>query len=164
MEDREQRLAEVARIAVALEAQTGCPAALLIAQWALESRWGAKPAGNFNFFGIKRAARHEKCCTVTTREVIDGKSVVQNLEFADYDSLADSCRDYAWLITHGAPYRAAWERYQLDHDLHALIASVAGTYATDPNYAFLATTISGQTNVAQAIAAAHQEAPNAAKA
>jgi flagellum-specific peptidoglycan hydrolase FlgJ len=35
---------------------------------------------------VKRAARQTKCCTVTTREVINGKSVVENLEFAEYDS------------------------------------------------------------------------------
>lgn len=157
MEDRDARLREVARIAIALEAQNGCPAQLLIAQWALESQWGARPAGTCNYFGIKAANRHEKTCVVTTREVVGGKSVVQDLKFADYDSLGDSCRDYAWLITQGAPYHAAWERYQNDHDLHALIAAVAGTYATDPNYAHLAAVIAGQTNVAQAIVAARQE-------
>ena len=52
MEDREARLNEVARIAVALEAQTGCPAQLLIAQWAIESNWGAKPVGHANYFGV----------------------------------------------------------------------------------------------------------------
>jgi len=161
MDDREVRLREVARIAVALEAQTGCPAQLLIAQWALESKWGVKPAGDFNVFGIKAVARHEKRCCVTTREVVAGKSVVQDLEFADYDSIEDACRDYAWLITHGAPYRAAWQRYQKDHDLHALIAAVAGTYATDPNYAHLAAAIAGQSNVADAISTARQETANA---
>ena len=75
MDDRQVRLQQVAQIAVALEAQTGCPAQLLIAQWALESKWGAKPAGNANFFGIKKADRHVKCCTVTTREVVNGKSM-----------------------------------------------------------------------------------------
>jgi len=154
---RNERLAEVARIALGLEAETGCPARLLIAQWALESEWGAKPAGKANFFGIKKAARHEKCCTVTTREVINGKSVVQNLEFADYDSLEDSCRDYAWLITHGAPYRIAWQRYHKDGDIPALIAAVAGAYATDPKYASLASAIAGQTNVAAAINTARNE-------
>ena len=161
MDDRQTRLNEVARIAVALEAKTGCPAQLLIAQWALESKWGAKPAGNANFFGVKKSDRHEKCCTVTTGEVVNGKSVVQDLDFADYGSLEDSCRDYTWLITEGAPYHAAWEQYQKDRDLHALIAAVAGKYATDPQYAFLAATIAGQSNVAQAIAAARQEVPNA---
>ena len=95
---------------------------------------------------------------------MNGKSVIENLEFADYDSLADSCRDYAWLITQGAPYCAAWARYQADRDLHTLIVAVAGIYATDPNYARLATTIAGQANVAQAIAEALQEAPTNAAA
>lgn len=148
---RNERLDEVARIAVRLEAETGCPAQMLIAQWALESQWGAKPAGVANYFGIKKASRHEKCCTVTTREVVNGKSVTQDLQFADYDSLEASCRDYAWLITHGSPYRAGWERYQQGHDLRALIAAVAVTYATDPAYKALATTIANQSNVATAI-------------
>jgi flagellum-specific peptidoglycan hydrolase FlgJ len=161
MDDRQTRLNEVARIAVDLESKTGCPAQLLIAQWALESKWGAKPAGAANYFGIKKADRHEKCCTITTREVVNGKATVQDLDFADYDSLDDSCRDYAWLITQGAPYHQAWKQYQKDRNLHALIEAVAAKYATDPQYAFLAATIAGQSNVAQAIAAARQEVPNA---
>jgi flagellum-specific peptidoglycan hydrolase FlgJ len=161
MENLETRLNEVARIAVRLEQKTGCPAQLMIAQWAIESEWGEKPVGHANYFGIKRAARHTKWCTVTTREVINGKSVVEDLEFADYDSLEDSCQDYAWLITNGTPYHAAWERFQRDNDLTALIAAVAHVYATDPNYAYLVATIAGQTNVGQAIATVrHQETTN----
>jgi len=83
MNDRDARLQEVARIAVALEAQTGCPPQLMIAQWAVESQWGAKPAGRANYFGVKKAARHTQCCWVETREVIHGESKVMNLEFAD---------------------------------------------------------------------------------
>ena len=56
MENREQRLKEVAGIAAALEKQTACPAQLLIAQWAIESEWGAKPVGHANYFGVKKAA------------------------------------------------------------------------------------------------------------
>ena len=126
METLETRLTEVARIAVRLEQQTACPAQLLIAQWAIESKWGEKPVGHANYFGVKRAARHTQWCTIETREVVNGSSVIENLEFADYDSLADSCRDYTWLITQGAPYHAAWARYQADHDLHTLIVAVAG--------------------------------------
>jgi flagellum-specific peptidoglycan hydrolase FlgJ len=162
METLETRLNEVARIAVRLGQETGCPAQLLIAQWAIESKWGEKPVGHFNCFGVKRAARHAHWCAVTTREIVNGKSVLQNLEFADYDSLEASCRDYTWLITQGAPYRAAWEKYQADHNLHALIDAVARVYATDPNYAHLANVIAGQTDVAQAIAAArHKESAHA---
>jgi flagellum-specific peptidoglycan hydrolase FlgJ len=155
METLETRLNEVARIAVRLEQETDCPAQLLIAQWAIESKWGEKPVGQANYFGVKRAARHAKWCAVTTREVVNGKSVIENLEFADYNSLEDSCRDYGWLITNGAPYQAAWEQYQKDRDLPSLIAAVARVYATDPTYAHLAAAIASQMNLKQAIAAAH---------
>lgn len=157
MEPIETRLNEVAWIAVRLEQDTGCPAQLLIAQWAVESDWGSKPVGHANYFAVKKADRHAKCCTVPTREVINGKTVIENLEFADYDSLDDSCRDYAWLITNGGPYHPAWRQYQQDHDLRALIAAVARVYATDPNYAHLVTTIANQNNVSQAIAQAQEK-------
>ena len=154
METLETRLNEVARIAVRLELETGCPAQLMIAQWAIESAWGTKPVGHANYFGIKKADRHTKCCTVTTREVINGKSVIDHLDFADYDSLKDSCQDYAWLITNGAPYRSAWEQYQHDHNLRTLIAAIAHVYATDPIYALLVSAIAEQSNVVQAVAVA----------
>lgn len=159
--NRNQRLAEVAEIAVRLETEMGIPARMLIAQWAIESRWGAKPAGKANYFGMKRAKRHEKCCTVTTREVIGGKDVVSALEFADYDSLEESCRDYAWLITQGAPYRDAWRRYWETGDMAALIAAVARAYATDPHYSRMAMQIAGQANVAAAITAAKADRAHA---
>ena len=54
MDSREERLQQIAKIAVALEAQTGCPAQMLIAQWAVESQWGAKPVGHANYFGVKK--------------------------------------------------------------------------------------------------------------
>ena len=42
MENLETRLNEVARIAVRLEQETGCPAQLMITQWAIESAWGTR--------------------------------------------------------------------------------------------------------------------------
>lgn len=156
--DRAKRLQEVARIAVRLEAETGVPAQMLIAQWALESQWGAKPAGQANYFGIKKADRHERCCTVTTHEVVNGKSVQMDLEFADYDSLEASCRDYAWLISNGAPYRDAWQKFKRTGDVHNLIFDISRVYATGLQYAQLATQIAGQSNVARAIAAAKENA------
>jgi flagellum-specific peptidoglycan hydrolase FlgJ len=175
----ETRLSEVASIAVRLERVTGCPAQLLIAQWAIESEWGAKPAGHANYFGIKRAARHTKWCTVTTEEVFttaqleawnrqhaaaparviatlpDGRQRVDiDDQFADYDSLDASCQDYAWLITEGDPYSQAWRQYQRDRNLAELIGAVARTYATAPGYAALAEEIATQPNVLAAIATA----------
>jgi flagellum-specific peptidoglycan hydrolase FlgJ len=177
MEDGEQRLSEVAQIAVTLEKQSGCPAQLLIAQWAIESQWGEKPVGHANYFGIKRAVRHTKFCTVTTHEVFtprqlgiwnsqhadrparlistlpDGRVRVElDDEFADYDSLGDSCADYAWLIANGQPYRNAWQCYLIDKNIDALIGSVAQIYATAPQYAQMVIRIASQQNLLNAIA------------
>jgi flagellum-specific peptidoglycan hydrolase FlgJ len=156
--DRQARLTQVAGIAVALEKKTLCPAPLMIAQWAVESRWGSNPVGHANYFGNKKNSRDPESCTEPTTEVIDGKPVEEELQFADYDSLEDSCRDYAGLITTGEPYRTAWEQYSVDRNLNALIVAVAAKYATDPGYGALVSLIANQTNVQRAIVAARREA------
>ena len=175
----QQRLAEVAGIAVRVERETAFPPQLLIAQWAVESRWGAKPVGRANYFGVKRGSRHSDFCVVTTQEcfsvaqiaqwndrhpqrparvignLLDGKHIVElEDEFADYPSLEASCRDYVWLITHGERYRSAWASYQVTRNLPALIDGVARVYATAPDYASLVQQIAGQANVAAAIQSA----------
>jgi flagellum-specific peptidoglycan hydrolase FlgJ len=154
--DLQARLAEIARIAVVLEAQTGCPAPMMIAQWAVESSWGAKPVGRANYFGIKANSRDPESCIVETEEVVNGKPVEEKLAFADYDSLADSAQDYAMLITEGAPYQAAWHNYLKTRDLNALITAVSAKYASDPSYAKLVLEISGQVNVMGAMKAARE--------
>jgi len=153
--ERQERLNEVAVVAVRLEAQTGLPARLMIAQWAVESNWGAKPIGKANYFGMKKADRHTQCCTVATHEVEHGKLVPKTLDFADYNSLAESCEDYAWLITHGAPYAAAWAAFRQDHDVNRLAHAVLSVYAT-AQYGALALQIAAQDNVQQAITAAEK--------
>ena len=149
--ERQNRLDAIARISVAIEKEMGLPAQLTIAQWAVESEWGSKPAGRANYYGMKKATRHEKCCTVTTHETIHGKDVVLDLEFADYDSLEASARDYAWLITHGSPYADAWAAFQAKHDLVQFVFDIARRYATGIGYARLATAIAQQSNVLDAI-------------
>jgi len=159
--DRQARLAQIARIAVALEAQTGCPAPMMIAQWAVESRWGAKPCGNANYFGVKANPRDPQSCQDPTVEVVEGKPEDETLAFADYGSIQASAADYAALITTADPYKAAWAQYLQDHNLDELICAVAAKYATDPGYATLVTLIAHQQNVTRAIAAARQKGPNA---
>ena len=153
-EERQQRLQRIAKIAMAQEAQSGCRAALMVAQCAGGSKWGEKPVGENNGFGMKWADRHAKFRTVAIHETIRGQPVILHLEFADYTSVEDSCRYYATHITQGAPYRTAWERYRSDADLHALLGAVAESYSTSPQYAALVTALAGQKNVLPALAEA----------
>lgn len=174
--DRQSRLAEVSSVALKVAADTGVPAKLIVSQWAIESRWGSKPVGKANYFGIKCASRHKECCTVTTREWFteleifawdehhpdwparrtgetegNKSEVMLDDRFADYDSLEESVRDFAWLISHGQPYAAAWEQYQKDHDDDDLIAGIAKHYSTSPEYTQLVQNISRQQNVVDSI-------------
>ena len=85
----------------------------------------------------------------------DGRQRVEiDDDFADYVSLDASCQDYAWLITRGSPYHAAWQRYQQEKNIAELISGVTRTYATAPQYAELAEEIATQSNVAKAITGA----------
>lgn len=177
---RVERLAEIARLAVHAEraihrpGEPGCPAEMTVGQWAMESSWGERAPGH-NAFGIKRAKRHPNWNLTWTREVVRAghpvlthpDAVIEDLpgnvfsvrlpmEFAAYDSLSDAVADYAWLITNGEPYRAAWQGYLADRDLYDLIEGVARVYATDPGYCALLTTIAHQRNVRDAVAKARQ--------
>ncbi len=154
---RDQRLKELAGLGVRLETETGLPVRLLIAQWSVESDWGAQPVGHSNYFGMKKAARHTKSCITPTHELVNGKSEPRTLEFADYDSLEESARDYTWLITHGAPYAEAWSAYKAGGNFTALVRAVMAKYAT-AKYGDLAVQIASQDNVSQAIAEARAAA------
>ena len=81
-----------------------------------------------------------------TQEVVKGKPVGQELQFADYDSVEDCWRDYALLIAKSEVYHEARQNYPQTRDLNAL-AAVAGKYTTDPRYASLVSLIFPQPNV-----------------
>jgi hypothetical protein len=68
-----QRLASAAKSAFACEQRTGLPAETTVAQWALESGWGARAPDN-NCFGIKAYSG----CQVrqfVTQKVVAGEAV-----------------------------------------------------------------------------------------
>jgi flagellar protein FlgJ len=127
------RLSAAAQAAVTCEHETGLPAEITVAQWALESGWGASAPGN-NCFGIK-AYPGCKVQSFPTQEVIGGERKKLTLPFAAFEDLS-CCFDYhARLITGGKPYSQAWAEYRQTHDVLALIAGIAPHYATDPSYA-----------------------------
>ena len=90
--ERARRLAQIADLAVAAQTRTQCPAEMTVAQWAVESKWGEKPVGHANYFGIKKAERHQLACWVMTHEGTDPEP--KRLEFADYPDLEASVADY----------------------------------------------------------------------
>lgn len=96
----------------------------LVAQDGLESAWGTKPSGKFNFGGIKGKGSVKR-----TREVINGKVVYINDSFRDFDSLEDYAK-YKISLLNNNRYKA------FTGDISGFADRVfRGGYATDPKYA-----------------------------
>lgn len=117
--------------------------AVVAAQWAIESGWGAKESGKNNFFGIK--ARPGQPGTVRrTREVINGRTVYINDKFADYNTLEEGIAARVAFTKQNKRYeRSGYFAARTPYE--AAQALQRGGYATDPNYAnSLAAVIKGR--------------------
>jgi len=123
----------------AAQAQTGIPAAFMVAQAAHESGWGKheirNPDGStsHNLFGIKAGAGWKGATTtITTTEVVDGEPRKVQAKFRAYGSYEESFRDYAQLMKDNPRYAQVMNSTTADGFAKGL--QRAG-YATDPAYA-----------------------------
>jgi flagellar protein FlgJ len=126
--------------ASAAEADTGIPAAFMVAQAAHESGWGKHEIRNsdgsssHNLFGIKAGPGWTgKVAQVATTEVINGQAHKVVAKFRSYDSYDDSFRDYAQLMKDNPRYSKVVAAGSNAQDF-AQGLQRAG-YATDPAYA-----------------------------
>jgi Mannosyl-glycoprotein endo-beta-N-acetylglucosaminidase len=124
---------EVAAAAVASHSRWTVPASVTVAQWAVESAWGASmPPGSNNPFGIK-AVGDQPAVESPTREVINGENVVVTARFRAFDSLTQAFDEHGRLLATATPYKDAMK--QKDNP-EAFADALTGVYATDPNYGF----------------------------
>ena len=90
------------KIAEPIARQMGIAPELLFAQWALESDYGSKNTGDYNYFGIKADANWKKnggaYKNVLTQEVVNGKKGYYYKDFRSYKSAEEGIRDYVRLI------------------------------------------------------------------
>ena len=107
------------------------PAAITLAQWALESNWGkAMPPGSNNPFGIKAKAG-EPYVEANTHEVIKGKRVLVVAKFRKFASLDDAFDQHGRLLATAGAYAHA---RTLISNPDAFADALTGVYATDPSY------------------------------
>ena len=122
---------DVVEAAVASKMKWSVPASVTMAQWAVESAWGASmPPGSNNPFGIK-ARSGEPAVDSMTREVENGESVFKPQPFRKFDSISEAFDLHGKLLATGSPYKKAME---LKDDPDAFADALTGVYATDPNY------------------------------
>jgi hypothetical protein len=123
--------AEVIAAAQASQETWKIPAAVTLAQWALESNWGkAMPSGSSNPFGIK-ATGSDPFVEASTREVVNGQDVTIVAKFRKFASIDDAFDQHGRLLATARPYAQA--RTQIGNP-DAFADALTGVYATDPNY------------------------------
>ena len=122
------------------EAETGIPAAFMVAQAAHESGWGRHEIRNLdgssshNLFGIKAGSNWKgKTTTALTTEVVHGQAHKVYAKFRSYASYDESFRDYANMMKDNPRY-AKVVASGASPQAFAMGLQRAG-YATDPAYA-----------------------------
>ncbi|HLJ50455.1 MAG TPA: glucosaminidase domain-containing protein [Bryobacteraceae bacterium] len=120
-------------INAAINSQThwAVPASVTLAQWALESSWGASmPPGSNNPFGIK-AAGNEPFVESRTHEVIHGRTITITAKFRKFDSLDQAFFEHGSLLANSPHYHQVMA---LKDNPTAFADALTGVYATAPNY------------------------------
>lgn len=130
-------LHEALQAAQKCQRDTGVPACVSLAQWALESLWGEHHCGEANnYFGIK-AGRGWRGPVVmlSTKEWSRTKGwYVAQAPFRKYASMAESFADHGRFLRDNKRYAALFAMPPGDYKSWCRGLRVAG-YATDPKYA-----------------------------
>ena len=108
---------------------------LAMSQWALESDWGSKDSGDYNYWGIKVSKDKAnwgpywsgKARSVDTHEIVDGHNVAMKDNFRAYNSPDEAIRDYFWFTANMYPDIAT-------KGTEGLMTGKYGAYATGVNY------------------------------
>jgi len=107
------------------------PASVTLAQWVVESAWGASvPPGSNNPFGIK-AGPNQPSVESPTREVVNGASVTLIARFRAFSSLTEAFDEHGRLLATNPSYATAMRNAG---DPAAFADALNGIYATDPEY------------------------------
>jgi|GEM_PF-1496178 murein DD-endopeptidase MepM/ murein hydrolase activator NlpD len=125
-----EALRPAARLA---ECRYGVPAAITLAQAALESGWGSAPIGGFNIFGVKGEGTAGSLRALTF-EHINGHNVSTKQRFALYSNWEEAIMEHA-KVFHNPFFQPAIDRYKADGNLDTFVTAISRHYATAPSYA-----------------------------
>lgn len=114
------------------ERKHGVPAAVTLAQAALETGWGKSIIPGFNIFGIKGTGP-AGTISKQTWEHYDGKDVTITANFAKYHNFYEAVSEHGKRF-HNGYYDKAINAYAKKPDPFQFARNITGIYATDPNY------------------------------
>ena len=107
------------------------PASVTLAQWVVESAWGASmPPDSNNPFGIK-AVGDQPAVESGTHEVMNGETVSITAKFRKFATISEAFDQHGRLLATNPVYKPAMEKKD---DPNAFADALTGVYATDPQY------------------------------
>ena len=107
------------------------PASVTLAQWAVESAWGAAmPPDSNNPFGIK-AVGDQPAVESGTHEVMNGETISITAKFRKFATISEAFDQHGRLLATNPVYKPAMEKKD---DPNAFADALTGVYATDPQY------------------------------
>ena len=112
------------------ERETGCPSAVTLAQFALESDYGKYDLHAFNYFGIKSYG-NQPHVTCRTQEYENGHYVTVNANFRKFASPEEAMHVHGYMLMRPDGY---YKAAPFAHDWRAFIKHIAPIYATDKDY------------------------------
>lgn len=118
--------------AEAAERQYGVPAAVTLAQAALESGWGKHAIGGYNIFGIKGTGP-AGTVSKSTQEWENGRYITIQANFAKYENFNQAVMEHGKVFQKHY-YDKAMQVYAQNKDPKQFAQNITGVYATDPNY------------------------------
>lgn len=119
------------------------PKGIILAQWALESRWGKNALGVSNYFGhtyqaVKAYMPEPAFIMLRERIIVQGVLTAGTpVRFAKYRNMAECFETHGLYVSRSRLYRNAFGTASPEHFAKAL----AEHYATDPYYAMKLITI-----------------------
>ena len=118
----------------------------LLSQWGLESAWGSRLAGKFNYFGIKADASWNGPKEFqSSAEFKNGQMKNEVSAFRSYSSAEEAVDDYVNFLKVNPRYEKAGLFKAKTSDEWFTALKTAG-YATDPNYVNKLTNMTGETS------------------
>ena len=124
---------DIVNAATASQQHWKVPASVTLAQWVVESAWGAAmPLDSNNPFGIK-AVGSQPGVESGTKEFVSGQEITTSARFRKFDSLNEAFDLHGKLLATNKVYAPAM---QLIADPDAFADALTGVYATDPKYGF----------------------------
>lgn len=125
--------ADVATAATDSQLHWKVPASVTLAQWVVESAWGASmPPDSNNPFGIK-AVGQQAAVDAGTHEVEAGQTISIVARFRKFESMAEAFDLHGKLLATNKVYALAMQQ---SHDPDAFADALTGVYATDPKYGY----------------------------